>query len=96
MIRAANRIKTREERFLALLSKIQQMAKWAFRRCPCEQREEAVAEVIAHAWIDFQSLMDRGLEDRIFATPLAKFAVKRVRAGRCAMPLGFSDPGLLW
>ena len=83
MITAAHQIKTREERFLELLPKIQQMAKWAFRRCPREAREEAVAEVIAHAWIGFQSLMDRGLEDRIFATPLAKFAVKRVRAGRC-------------
>jgi uncharacterized protein (DUF924 family) len=83
MITTKGQIKTRKERFLELLPQIQQMARWAFRRCPREEREEAVAEVIAHAWVGFQSLMDRGLEDRIFATPLAKFAIKRVRSGRC-------------
>ncbi len=61
-------------KFEGLLPKIQQMAEWAFRRCPCEQREEAVAEVVAHAWIAFRGLLDRGLEDRIFATPLGRYA----------------------
>ncbi len=83
MITAARQIKTREERFLELLPQIRRVAKHAFRRCPSDEREEAMAEVIAHAWIGFQSLMDRGLEHRIFASPLAKFAIKRVRAGRC-------------
>ncbi len=83
MIRAANQIKTREERFLELLPQIRKVAEHAFGRCPREAREEAVAEAVAHAWIGFQSLMDRGLEDRIFPTPLAKFAIKRIRAGRC-------------
>jgi hypothetical protein len=83
MITTKGQIKTRKERFLELLPQIQQMARWAFRRCPREEREEAMAEVIAHAWIGFQSLMDRGLEHLVCATPLAKFAIKRVRAGRC-------------
>jgi hypothetical protein len=82
MIATADQIKTREEKFLELLPKIREMAAWAFRRCPREAREEAVAEVMAHAWKAFLGLMDRGLERRIFATPLAKFAIQRVRAGR--------------
>lgn len=70
-------------KFETLLPQIRKVAKHAFRRCPREEREEAMAEVAAHAWIAFLGLMNRGLEHRIFATPLAKYAIKRVRAGRC-------------
>jgi hypothetical protein len=83
MITTKGQIKTRNERFLELLPKIEHLAKWAFRGCPREEREEAVAEVVAHAWIGFLGLMDRGLEHKVYATPLAKFAIKRVRSGRC-------------
>ncbi len=75
--------RTDAAKFETLLPRIQQHAKRAFRRCPCEEREEAVAEVVAHAWIAFSRLMDRGLEHVIYATPLARYAIKRVRAHRC-------------
>ncbi len=77
------RARTYAAKFETLLPRIQHHAKRAFRRCPCDEREEAVAEVVAHAWIAFLRLMDRGLEHVIYATPLARYAIKRVRAHRC-------------
>ena len=75
--------RTYAAKFETLLPRIRQHAKRAFRRCPGEEREEAVAEVVAHAWIAFLRLMDRGLEHVVYATPLARYAIKRVRADRC-------------
>jgi len=69
-------------KFLVLLPLIQQLARRAFRRCPVEERQELIAEVIANCWAAFVRLMDRDREERVFATPLARFAIRQVRDGR--------------
>jgi hypothetical protein len=69
-------------KFLALLPLIQQLARRAFRRCAIEERQELIAEVVANCWAAFVRLMDGDREERVFATPLARFAIRQVRDGR--------------
>jgi hypothetical protein len=69
-------------KFLVLLPLIQQLARRAFRRHSFEERQELMAEVVANCWAAFVRLMDRDREERIFATPLARFAIRQVRDGR--------------
>ena len=69
-------------KFLELLPSIQRYARLAFRREPTELRQELIAEVCANCWVAFIGLMDRGLEDVIYAQPLARYAIKQVRSGR--------------
>lgn len=76
------RAQTLQERFLELLPQIRTQARLAFRNEPPELREELIAEAIANCFVAFVRLMDRGLDDVIYPTPLAKFAIKQVRSGR--------------
>jgi hypothetical protein len=41
-----------------------------------------IAEVCANCWVAFVGLIEGGLENVIYAGPLAQFAIKRVRSGR--------------
>ena len=78
----SNRPNARQAHFLELLPLIQKMARQAFNDYGAEEREELIAQVVANCWAAFVALMDRGKEDVIFATPLARYAIRRVRAGR--------------
>ena len=69
------------DQFLPLLPRIREHANFAFRTQPPEYREELVAEVVANAFVAFKRLVKRGLSHVAFATPLAKFAIRKVRAG---------------
>jgi hypothetical protein len=84
MIASATKLRaqTRQDRFLELLPQIRTQARLAFRNEPPELREELIAEAIANCFVAFVRLMDRGLDDVIYPTPLAKFAIKQVRSGR--------------
>ena len=70
------------DRFLELLPTIQKQAEYAFRRIPAELREELVQETIASTYAMFLRLCRKGKTDRVYATPLTKFAVRHVRTGR--------------
>ena len=82
MIARAKRIRTHQNRFLELLPLIHEQAHHAFCNQPPERREELIAAVIANCWVAFVRLVDRGLVDVVYPTPLARFAIKQVRAGR--------------
>ena len=69
------------DEFLSLLPRIREHAGFAFRTQPPERREELVAEVVANAFVAFTRLVKRGLSRLAYATPLAKFAIRKVRAG---------------
>ena len=71
-----------QDRFLNLLPQIREQARVAFCHERQERREELIAEVVANAFVAFVRLMERGLEDVIYATPLAKYAIRQVRSGR--------------
>jgi hypothetical protein len=69
-------------RFLLLLPAIREQARFAFRNERPERRQELIAETIANAFVAFVRLVNRGLDDLIYPTPLTTYAVKQVRAGR--------------
>jgi hypothetical protein len=87
MIALANQIERitphhSQGKFLAMLPLIREQAQHAFRNVRPEEREELIAEVIANAFCAYQRLVARGQEDIAYATPLAMYAIKQVRAGR--------------
>jgi hypothetical protein len=69
-------------KFLSLLPAIKEQARFAFRSEEIERGQELTAEVIANCWAAFVRLVERGLIDVVYATPLAQFAIKQVRDGR--------------
>ena len=58
--------------FLELLPVINNQASVAFRGKPPERLQDLIAEVIANCWAAFVPLMDRGLNDVSYATPLGE------------------------
>jgi hypothetical protein len=70
------------EQFLAMLPLIREQARHAFRGERPERREELIAEVVANCWMSYVRLIDRGLHDVIYPTPLARFAIRQTRDGR--------------
>lgn len=74
--------KRRQSKFLELLPAIRGQAQHAFRNELSERREELIAEVCANCWVAFVGLMERDLEDVVYATPLAQYAIKHARSGR--------------
>jgi hypothetical protein len=69
--------------FLGLRPAIEHYARLAFRNLSPQFREEAICAVVAHAFCAFRRLVERGKQDIAYATPLARYAVARYRAGRC-------------
>jgi len=76
------RVQTLHDKFLDMLPFIRNQARLAFRGESPELREELIAEVVANCFAAFVRLMDRGLDDVIYPTPLAQFAIRQVRDGR--------------
>ena len=68
--------------FVKLLPQIESHASFAFRFLPADDREEAIQDAIALAFRGFVILMVRGDAQRVYSTPLARFAIGRVRQGR--------------
>ena len=69
-------------KFLSLLPAIREQARFAFRNEKPERRQELTAEVVANCWAAFVRLVERGLIDVVYPTPLAGYAIKQVRDGR--------------
>ena len=82
MIASVCTIRTREERFLEMLPQIRAQARYAFRKELPARRQELIAEVIANCWVAFVRLLERGLEDVIYPTPLVQYAIRQTRDGR--------------
>ena len=59
---------------------IQQQVEFGFRKAPAKDREELVQKTLAQAFGLYVKLCHRGRNNLAFATPLAKFAVRRVAA----------------
>jgi hypothetical protein len=69
-------------KFLSLLPAIKEQARFAFRNEEIERRQELTAEVVANCWAAFVRLVERGLIEVVYATPLAQYAIKQVHDGR--------------
>ena len=70
------------KKFLVMLPLIRQHAQISFRQLDPEARSEAVQEVIANALVAFRRLVELGKTDVAFPSPLARYGVSQVRAGR--------------
>jgi len=69
--------------FLARLPLVESQARFAFRhlRCP-QERDDAVADVVALVWTWYRRLLARGEDPSMFVVTLANFASRHVKAGR--------------
>ena len=75
--------------FLEILPRIELHGRIYFRFLRCsQQREEALAEMIALSWKWFQSLVERGKDPARFPSALATFAARAVKSGRRLRRLG--------
>jgi len=73
-----------DQAFLNLVPAIRKHAHISFRHLRPVEREEAIAEVLCNAYITYRRLAERGKLDLVYATPLARYGVARVCAGRYA------------
>ena len=69
-------------RFMEMMPTIYDQVRFAFRHELPERRNEMTAEAIANCWVSFVKLVERDLQDVIYATPLAQFAIRQVVSGR--------------
>jgi hypothetical protein len=69
-------------KFLKMLPCIRRQASFAFRKASPEARVELIAEVVANAYHGYCRLVEFDKQDLAFATPLAQFAIRRVRSNR--------------
>ncbi|MCE9555423.1 MAG: hypothetical protein K8T91_18895 [Planctomycetes bacterium] len=70
------------KKFLAMLPLIRRHAAVSFRHLDPEARAEAVQEVVANALVAFRRLVELGKIHVAFPSPLARYGVAQVRAGR--------------
>ena len=70
------------DRFLEMLPGIRRIARFCFRQLARDEREEAIGEAVANAYVAFCRLVERGKADIAYPTPLGRYAVAQVRAGR--------------
>ena len=70
------------ETLMTLLPAIQEQPRFAFRKEGPDRRQELTAEVVANCWAAFVRLVQRGLLEVVYPTPLAQYAIKQVRDGR--------------
>jgi len=84
MIADAKRMRAQalQERFVDMLPSIHQQARVPFRGKPEELRQELTAEVVANCYVAFVRLVERGLDDVIYPTPLAQYAIRQTLDGR--------------
>ena len=76
--------------FLTILPRLQAHGRVYFRHRAAEQREEAIAEMVALAWRWHLALAARGKDAARFPSALATFAARAVASGRRAC--GFEKP----
>jgi hypothetical protein len=70
------------ELFQTLLPQIRRQASIQLRHLRAEAREEAIAEVVARAFCAWRRLVEQGRPEVARPTPLAKYALRQVCAGR--------------
>ena len=70
------------DQFLLLMPSIEKQASYAFRHLDFEARAEAIADVIAGAWVAFCRLVEVGKTSLAYPTSLARFAVAQFKEGR--------------
>ena len=78
----ASPVQEPDEQFISLLPSIRRQAEAAFRSQSADQKADLVQEVLANCLASFRRLVVLGKQHLAYATPLAQFAIRQVRAGR--------------
>ena len=73
---------SRYDGFLRLLPLIRRLAAVTFANLGRERREDAVAEVVAAAFVMYKRLVDLGKPELAYPKPLTWFGIRRYRSGR--------------
>ena len=68
--------------FLAVMPAVQNHARIRFRHLPAEQRQEAIAEAVAAAYVSYMKLDQQQKLPQAFVSTLASYAVRHVVQGR--------------
>src|SRR5689334_2718075 len=68
--------------FLDVLPTVERHARFTFRKCNAVEREEAIAEAVAAAFVSFAELKSRGKNAAMFPSQLATFAALHVKDDR--------------
>ncbi len=68
--------------FLRLLPRFEQLAQSAFRHLAPELAEDALADVVAFAFVTYRRLIDLGKHELVYASPLANYGIRRYYACR--------------
>lgn len=68
--------------FEELLPAIRRQTRHASRRVPTHQRDELMAEVVANCFCAYRRLVARGRSHLAYASPLVRYALRQIRAGR--------------
>jgi len=71
-----------QSRFLEMLPAIRRQAHYCFRKLPTEPREELIQESIANCCVACGRLAQRRKLAAAYPSPLVRFAVAQIRAGR--------------
>jgi RNA polymerase sigma factor (sigma-70 family) len=71
-----------QQEFLSMLPTICSVAQHAFRGLRPDAREDAVQEVIAHAFVAFTRLVQQGRQHLAFGSVLGRYAVAQYLVGR--------------
>ena len=70
------------KQYLTMLPAILRHARFAARALNADAREEFVEEILAHTFLTFARLVERGRGDLAYPHPLANYAVAQFRDGR--------------
>jgi hypothetical protein len=82
----------RDAKFLQLLPGIERQAAYHLRHLSPADREEAIQDVVVHAFVSYVRLTERGQAALAFASPLAHYGACRFLAGRrVGQPLNRND-----
>ena len=76
------RVRLLRTKFLSLLPAIREQTRRTCHTEEPEHHQEFTAEVLANCWVAFVRLVERGLIEVVYATPLVQYAIKQVRCGR--------------
>ena len=68
--------------FLRFLPAVQTHAAIHFRTLPAADREDAISESVATAFVNFKSAYQRGRADKLTPSTVAKYAILHARTGR--------------
>jgi hypothetical protein len=81
--RSVGNLQNVQTAFLAILPKIEQIARFHFRNCPCgDRKQDCISETVALCWLWHRRLVAQGRDPSTFVTAFTRLAALAVSSGR--------------